>query len=82
LHAKNNKTFTQAIEKHETIMSQILETATVKETLFFDFNGEIKSLGAWGGDFVMVFSEVNPITYFTSKGFSTIIPFKDMILTQ
>jgi hypothetical protein len=38
-------------------MSIILETTTVKETLFSDFKGEIK---AWapGGDFVMA---LNPI---------------------
>jgi hypothetical protein len=42
-------------------MSIILETTTVKETLFSDFKGEIK--GAWGGDFVMVISESDP-TYF------------------
>jgi len=29
-------------------MSEILETKTVKEALFSDFNGTIKSLGAWG----------------------------------
>jgi hypothetical protein len=27
--------------------------ATIKESLFSDFDGIIKSLGAWGGDFVM-----------------------------
>jgi hypothetical protein len=35
--------FSQAIEKHEAIMSIILETTTVKETLFSDFKGEIKA---------------------------------------
>jgi len=82
LHAKNGDSFAKAIEKHEAEMSRILKSEPVKERLFFDFNGEIKSLGAWGGDFVMVHSEVNPITYFTSKGFPTVIPYKEMILTQ
>ncbi|KDN54797.1 GYDIA family GHMP kinase [Flavobacterium seoulense] len=80
IQAKISKTMAQAVTKHETIMSSILETPAVKENLFSDFMGEIKSLGAWGGDFVMVISEINPITYFKSKGYATIIPYKDMIL--
>jgi hypothetical protein len=42
-------TFSQAIEKHEAIMSIILETTTVKETLFSDFKGEIKAWALGGG---------------------------------
>lgn len=80
IHAKSSSALAHAIATHEFIMSSILETATVKEKLFSDFMGEIKSLGAWGGDFIMVVSEVNPITYFASKGFTTIIPYKEMIL--
>ena len=80
IHAKSSNTMAVAIAKHESIMSSILETTTVKENLFSDFMGEIKSLGAWGGDFIMVVSDVNPVTYFASKGFKTIIPYKDMIL--
>jgi hypothetical protein len=61
-------------------MSSILELPTVKESLFCDFNGSIKSLGAWGGDFVLVVSKENPISYFKNKGFKTIVAYKDMIL--
>ncbi|MCC6514748.1 MAG: GHMP kinase, partial [Chitinophagales bacterium] len=42
-----------------------------------------KSLGAWGGDFIMVCSDEKQemIThYFQNKGFSTIIPYNAMIL--
>lgn len=80
IQAKNSITMATTTAKHEAIMSSILETPTVKENLFSDFIGEIKSLGAWGGDFIMVISEINPVTYFSSKGFKTIIPYKDMIL--
>jgi len=81
LHANSLHSFAQAIEKHETKMSIVLETTTVKEALFSDFNGEVKSLGAWGGDFVMVLSESDPTSYFSSKGFDTIIPYDEMILS-
>ena len=61
-------------------MSNILEMKTVKESLFTDFNGVIKSLGAWGGDFVLAISKENPVDYFKKKGFKTIVSYKDMIL--
>jgi len=80
LQAKAVTTFGHALEKHEAEMSSILETTTVKETFFSDFNGQVKSLGAWGGDFVMVVSEVNPKTYFNSKGYNTILTYDEMIL--
>lgn len=80
IHSKSSSALANAINKHEATMSYILETSTVKENLFSDFMGEIKSLGAWGGDFVMVVSEVNPVTYFASKGFTTIISYDEMIL--
>jgi mevalonate kinase len=78
--SKKIETFEHAIEKHEVEMSHVLETSTIKETLFPDFNGQIKSLGAWGGDFVMVTSQVNPKAYFHSKGFDTLLSYEEMIL--
>lgn len=80
LNAKTLQEFALAIEKHETKMSLILEIKPVKETLFPDFEGTVKSLGAWGGDFVLVISEENPTSYFASKGFETIIGYNEMIL--
>lgn len=80
LNAKDENTFAQALEKHEKELSSILETKTVKDSLFSDFYGTIKSLGAWGGDFVLVVSKENPSLYFKSKGFETIIPYQEMIL--
>jgi len=80
LNAKTFEEFTIAIEKHETVMSAILEIETVKKTLFPDFLGSIKSLGAWGGDFVLVLSKENPSDYFKKKGYEVIIPYQEMIL--
>lgn len=79
LNAKDGNTFAEALEKHEKEMSSVLETKTVKESLFPDFDGTIKSLGAWGGDFVMAVSK-NPRAYFQSKGYKTILEYSDMIL--
>jgi mevalonate kinase len=80
LNAKDQNTFAQTLEKHEKELSSILEIRTVKESLFPDFDGTIKSLGAWGGDFVLVISKENPRPYFMSKGFETIVPYQEMIL--
>ncbi|GGD19975.1 GYDIA family GHMP kinase [Flavobacterium orientale] len=74
------KTFALELEKHESILSLILEMQTVKEALFPDFKGVIKSLGAWGGDFVLVISKENPATYFESKGYITLLTYREMIL--
>ena len=81
MNATTIQSFASALQKHEVQMSIILETHTIKESLFPDFNGVIKSLGAWGGDFVMAIAEDNPKAYFTSKGYKTIVPYNEMILS-
>jgi len=72
--------FNQLINSHEVIISSIIKQPIVKESFFKDFNGSIKSLGAWGGDFVLVSSIGNPTDYFKHKGYSTIIRYSDMVL--
>ncbi|KRB54223.1 GYDIA family GHMP kinase [Flavobacterium sp. Root186] len=82
LNAKSLKEFAHAVEKHEIHLSNIMEIKTIKEIAFPDFNGTIKSLGAWGGDFVMVISKENPRDYFASKGYDTILTYDEMILQE
>ncbi|MFK2818516.1 GYDIA family GHMP kinase [Flavobacteriaceae sp. LMIT009] len=72
--------FNSLIEKHEQIISNVIDQETVKNRLFSDFKGSIKSLGAWGGDFILITSNDNPIPYFENKGYQTIIPYKEMVL--
>jgi mevalonate kinase len=79
-HAVDVRSFAYELEKHENIMSDILEMQTVKEALFPDFKGVIKSLGGWGGDFVLAVSRENPTAYFKERGFETIVPYHEMIL--
>lgn len=80
VEADTIKDFAQAIAQHEIAMSNILELPTVKEALFQDFEGVIKSLGAWGGDFVMSVSNENPTEYFHAKGFEVVVPYHEIIL--
>ena len=79
IDCQNLKAFQKLNESHEAIISRIINQKTIKELLFTDFEGSIKSLGAWGGDFVLVASEKNPSDYFKSKGFDTIINYKNVI---
>jgi len=72
--------FALLMEKHQAIMSDVLETETVKEKLFPDLKGVVKSLGAWGGDFVMVISKHNPKDYFIERGYTTILSYEEMML--
>ena len=75
--------FCAAIEKHEEIISTYLGIEKVKSLYFSDFFGSIKSLGAWGGDFVMAVSEKNEKetkAYFNKKGYSTILKWNEMVL--
>ena len=76
----NFETFCELLHLHETIISNITKQETVKSKLFSDFNGSIKSLGAWGGDFVLVASKENPISYFKNKGFETVLTWNEMVL--
>jgi len=64
-------------------MSAVLGKIPIKNEIFPEFRGEIKSLGAWGGDFLLVSSneDENYIhKYFNSKGLNTIFAFADLIL--
>ena len=72
--------FESLIEHHEDIISKLINQDPIKTQLFSDFKGAVKSLGAWGGDFVLVSSLSNPTAYFTTKGFETVIPYEDMVL--
>lgn len=80
VHAENSNSFALALKKHEIEMSTVLELQTVQEALFVDFDGVIKSLGAWGGDFVMVVSKENPTAYFKERGYEIVLPYSEMIL--
>ena len=67
------------IEKHEKIMSQVLNLPTIKKNKFSDYKGGIKSLGAWGGDFILATGGDKERAYFKNKGHFIQIEFKDMV---
>lgn len=71
--------FTSLMSSHEELISSIIDMPTVKKRLFPDYPGLIKSLGAWGGDFVLVAGKEADQDYFRKKGYGTIIPFTKMM---
>jgi mevalonate kinase len=81
LTASNLGTFNKIIRAHEDIIAGALEYEKVK-TRFSDFWGEMKSLGAWGGDFALATSDRSPQEtrdYFVSRGHETVIPYSEIV---
>ena len=72
--------FEKLIQEHEKIISSIIELPTVKERLFPDYFGTLKSLGAWGGDFILATGNKDTPHYFKAKGYATILRYSDMVL--
>ncbi|NAY92123.1 GHMP kinase [Muricauda sp. JGD-17] len=80
ISAQSLEEFETLMMEHENVLSRVLGIPTVKSLLFPDFPGAIKSLGAWGGDFVLATANENPLRYFSKRGFNTAIPFSKLIL--
>ena len=75
--------FEKLITEHEKLVSETLKLETIKSKSFSDFQGSIKSLGAWGGDFILAASklpEAEVKKYFSEKGFPQCIPYDDFVL--
>lgn len=74
--------FELLMEEHEMRLSEILNEPSLKSRLFSDYNGLVKSLGAWGGDFFLASGSAEDMNYFRKQGLDTIIPFNEMIRTK
>lgn len=77
--------FEALLKEHEKLMSGILKTPTIKSSCFKNYNGCVKSLGAWGGDFVLV---TNPrskdelVKQMKDLGFQTIYSYSELVLSS
>ena len=71
--------FERLITEHESFISKILGVVPVKDKLFPDFQGAIKSLGAWGGDFILATGDTDAPRYFRTKGFDVVITYEEML---
>lgn len=80
--AANIKELMLVMDAHEELVSTALKLEKVKDRYFDDLSGSVKSLGAWGGDFVLVaadqpFEETK--RYFEQKGFPTVFSWEQLI---
>jgi len=83
LQSENIEQFGDILQQHESIIGHILKRRPIKEDRFPDFEGYIKSLGAWGGDFMMAVTQHNEqyvSDYFRRHQLKTIFKYNDIIL--
>ncbi len=83
LSAQTLPEFIGCLRQHERLISSVIGLTPVQEKYFPDFNGAVKSLGAWGGDFVLAASDApfkETAEYFCQKGFPTCISYDNMVL--
>lgn len=80
LNAQSIEEFSDLMQNHEQLLSDFLGLPMVKNKFFSDCPTFVKSLGAWGGDFVMSRKFDNYENYFAQKGFNTIFSWQEMIL--
>jgi len=74
--------FSEHLRKHEEVIAALTGFSPVQAQHFADFHGTVKSLGAWGGDFVLAASslpEPELRSYFANRGFSTVLAWRDMM---
>ena len=72
------------LDEHEARISEAIELPPVKETHFLDYWGGVKSLGAWGGDFLLVTSgrsAEETRAYFAERGFRIFLPYDEMVIS-
>ena len=74
--------FCALLTRHEAIMSHCLEQPPLK-SYYPDFQGVIKSLGAWGGDFFLAATELSEKEvkeYFKAKELDVTVRYNDIVL--
>lgn len=72
--------FKMLLQAHETLISKAINLPRIQKQLFPDYNGLIKSLGGWGGDFILATGGEPEKEYLKRKGYNTIFNYPDLIL--
>lgn len=71
--------FKKLIDYHESLMSNVLKIDSIKKK-FNDYNGSLKSLGAWGGDFFLAVGPEDSLDYFKKKNYKIGYNYNDFIM--
>ena len=81
LRARTLGEFQEAMYEHEKLISRTLGMDPVQWDRFSDYPGQVKSLGAWGGDFVLVADE-RPAErvrqYFRERGYEVVLRYAEL----
>lgn len=72
-------TFQLLVDEHEHILSGALQMPGVRTQYFKDYPYAMKSLGAWGGDFILACGDENTKNYFASKGYDVCLHYSEII---
>lgn len=72
--------FERIMNKYQGQLAVFMQQPKAKDLYFPDYEGAVKSLGAWGGDFVLITKREGFEEYFKQKGYNIIVPFREMIL--
>lgn len=83
VQAKTLSDFEQAAHAHEAFTGNALHMEPVQNRLFADYWGQTKSLGAWGGDFILATSKRSATetrSYFNERGFEVFFRYKELIV--
>lgn len=74
--------FNYLLQKHEQLLSNHLGVIPIQQQIFKEYtSGIVKSLGAWGGDFVLVSAnEKADLDYFQQKGYTTLLRYDDLVI--
>lgn len=68
------------MRRHEAIIGALIDVTPIQERLFPDYTGAVKSLGGWGGDFILAVGDSYTRDYFISKGYEVIYSYDEIIL--
>lgn len=82
LEAQTLADFSAILLEHERLTGAAIGLPRAQELYFPDFPGVVKSLGAWGGDFVLAAAKGSPAetrAYFAEKGFEVCVPYREMV---
>ncbi len=83
IKAESIEDFEALLTEHEQLMSSILQIPTIKSSCFLRYDGCVKSLGAWGGDFVLISSRNSKkeiSQQMKSLGFNTVFSYSELVL--
>jgi mevalonate kinase len=85
ISAESLEEFSGLLRQHEKIVSDATGMPVVKESYFPDFDGEIKSLGAWGGDFILAATPMKyeeTRDYFAGKGLAVVFRWEEIVFNN